>query len=227
MCGICGEWVGDGTAPSVSAIDRMTAVMTARGPDDVGMLVRRNMAFGHRRLSIIDLSTHAQQPMVDNTLGLGIVYNGEIYNYRELRDQLIAKGHAFFSHGDTEVILKAYHEWGEACVERFYGMFAFVLWERDSGRLVCARDRLGIKPFYYANRNGGFRFASSLPALLAAGDVDTSIDPVALHHYMHFHSVVPPPHTILKGIRKLPPATTLVIEPNGQRRERRDRKSVV
>lgn len=221
MCGICGEWVGDGTAPSVSAIDRMTAVMTARGPDDVGMLVRRNMAFGHRRLSIIDLSTHAQQPMVDNTLGLGIVYNGEIYNYRELRDQLIAKGHAFFSHGDTEVILKAYHEWGEACVERFYGMFAFVLWERDSGRLVCARDRLGIKPFYYANRNGGFRFASSLPALLAAGDVDTSIDPVALHHYMHFHSVVPPPHTILKGIRKLPPATTLVIEPNGQRRERR------
>lgn len=202
------------------AIERMTEWLEPRGPDDQGLLQRRNMAFGHRRLSIIDLSTHAQQPMVDNVLGLGIVYNGEIYNYRELRDELIAKGYAFFSHGDTEVILKAYHAWGDACVERFHGMFAFVLWERDSGRVLCARDRLGIKPFYYVNLKDGFRFASSLPALLQAGDVDTAVDPVALHYYMHFHSVVPPPHTIVRGIRKLPPATTLTIEPNGQRRER-------
>ena len=220
MCGICGEIAMGGHAPSMRAIERMTEVMVPRGPDDVGMLMRRNMAFGHRRLSIIDLSVHAQQPMVDNLLGLGIVYNGEIYNYRELRDELIAKGYSFFSHGDTEVILKAYHAWGDDCVKRFYGMFAFVLWERDSGRVFCARDRLGIKPFYYVNSKTGFRFASSLPALLQGGDVDTSIDPVALHHYMSFHSVVPPPHTIIKGIRKLPPATTLAIEPNGQRRER-------
>lgn len=220
MCGICGEICLEGRTPSVSAVEKMTAIMTPRGPDDVGMLVRKNMAFGHRRLSIIDLSTHAKQPMIDNTLGLGIVYNGEIYNYRELRDELIAKGYTFFSHGDTEVILKAYAAWGDACVERFYGMFAFALWERDSGRVFCARDRLGIKPFYYANVKDGFRFASSLPALVQAGDMDTSIDPVALHHYMHFHSVVPPPHTIIKGVRKLPPATTLVIEPNGQRHER-------
>jgi len=219
MCGICGEIGLQSRAPSIGAIERMADVMVSRGPDDAGLLLRGTMAFGHRRLSIIDLSTHAQQPMVDNMLGLGIVYNGEIYNYRELRDELIAKGHSFFSHGDTEVILKAYHEWGEDCVKRFYGMFAFVLWERDSGRVVCARDRLGIKPFYYTNTADGFRFASSLPALLAAGGVDTSLDPVALHYYMHFHAVVPAPHTILNGVRKLPPATTLVIEPNGQRRE--------
>ncbi len=221
MCGICGEITRRGHQPSVAAVEKMTATMVSRGPDDVGMLVRDGMAFGHRRLSIIDLSTHAQQPMIDNGLGLGIVYNGEIYNYRELRDELIGKGYSFFSHGDTEVILKAYHAWGEACVERFRGMFAFALWERDSGRVFCARDRLGIKPFYYVNLDsGGFRFSSSLPALVQAGNVDTSIDPVALHHYMSFHSVVPPPHTILNGVRKLAPATTLTLEPNGQRRER-------
>ncbi len=219
MCGICGEIRLDGSAPAVTAIDQMTARMTSRGPDDMGLYMRAQMGFGHRRLSIIDLSTHAQQPMVDNGLGLGIVYNGEIYNYRELRDELIAKGYAFFSHGDTEVILKAYHAWGEDCVKRFYGMFAFVIWERDTGRVFCARDRLGIKPFYYTNSGQAFRFASSLPALLAPNDLPREIDPVALHYYMHFHSVVPPPHTMVKGIFKLPPASTLVIEPNGQRRE--------
>ncbi len=221
MCGICGEIGISGRTPSVAAIERMTEWMVPRGPDDVGLLLRRNMAFGHRRLSIIDLSPHGQQPMVDNVLGLGIVYNGEIYNYRELRDDLIAKGYTFFSRSDTEVILKAYHAWGDGCVERFHGMFAFVLWERDSGRVYCARDRLGIKPFYYANLKDRFRFASSLPALLQSGGLDTALDPVALHHYMHFHSVVPPPHTLVRGVRKLPPATILTIEPNGQRRERR------
>lgn len=220
MCGICGEIGLNGRTPSMTPIERMTEVMTSRGPDDVGMLMRKSMAFGHRRLSIIDLSTHAQQPMIDNGLGLGIVYNGEIYNYRELRDELIAKGYAFFSHGDTEVILKAYHAWGDACVKRFSGMFAFALWERDSGRVFCARDRLGIKPFYYANTPDGFRFASSLPALVQSGGLDTSIDPVALHHYMHFHAVVPPPFTIIKGVRKLAPASTLSIEPNGRRVEK-------
>ena len=220
MCGICGELGLNGRTPSMAAIERMTAVMTPRGPDDMGMVMRKSMAFGHRRLSIIDLSAHAQQPMVDNDLGLGIVHNGEIYNYRELQDELIAQGYAFFSHSDTEVILKAYHAWGDDCVKRFHGMFAFVLWERDAGRVFCARDRLGIKPFYYANVKDGFRFASSLPALVQSGGVDTSLDPVALHHYMHFHSVVPPPHTLLSGVRKLPPATTLTIEPNGQRRQR-------
>jgi asparagine synthase (glutamine-hydrolysing) len=159
--------------------------------------------------------------MLDNELGLGIVFNGCIYNYRELRAALRALGYRFFSDGDTEVILKAYHAWGIACVERFHGMFAFAIWERDTGRLVLARDRLGIKPLYMAQLDNGLRFASTLPALLAAGDVNTDIDPVALHHYMSFHAVVPAPHTMLQGVRKLPPATVRVIEADGRSRDHR------
>ena len=177
------------------------------------------VAFGHRRLSIIDLAAASAQPMIDPELGLAVVFNGCIYNFRELRSELVGKGYRFFSQGDTEVILKAYKEWGPRCVERFYGMFAFAIWERDSGRVVLARDRLGIKPLYYVERPGRFRFASTLPALLAAGDVDTAIDPAALHHYLSWHAVVPAPMTILKGVRKLAPATICTIEPDGRRRE--------
>jgi asparagine synthase (glutamine-hydrolysing) len=219
MCGICGEITFGNVLPSIASVQAMTEKMTPRGPDGSGIFQINHLAVGHRRLKIIDLSEHAQQPMIDNELGLGIVYNGAIYNYPELREELIKKGYRFFSHGDTEVILKAYHAWGEACVEKLSGMFAFALWERDSGRLFLARDRLGIKPLYYTEISGRFRFASSLPALLSAGDVDTDIDGVALHHYMTFHSVVPAPSTILKGIRKLPPATTLMLEPDGRRRQ--------
>ncbi len=217
MCGICGEIRFDQNQPAVDAIARMNAVLTPRGPDGGGVFQMNRLAVGHRRLRIMDLSEHAQQPMLDNDLGLGIVYNGAIYNYPELRQQLKQKGYRFFSHGDTEVILKAYAEWGTACVEHFKGMFAFCLWERDSGRVFMARDRLGIKPLYYSDIPGALRFASSLPALLAGGEIDKDIDPIALHHYMHFHAVVPAPYTMLKGVRKLPPATMLVIEPNGQR----------
>jgi len=203
----------------VGAVRAMAEVLAPRGPDGGGVFAQGRIALGHRRLKIIDLSEHAQQPMVDPALGLAIVFNGCIYNYPELRDELIAKGYSFFSHGDTEVILKAYHAWGADCVKRFHGMFAFCIWERDSGRVVLARDRLGIKPLYLAEGPNRLRFASSLPALLAAGDVDTDIDPVALHHYMSFHAVVPPPFTILKGVRKLPPATVAVIEPDGTRKD--------
>jgi asparagine synthase (glutamine-hydrolysing) len=220
MCGICGEIRFDNRFPSSAAVQRMTDVMVPRGPDGAGLFQMNRLAAGHRRLKIIDLSEHAQQPMIDNELGLGVVYNGAIYNYPELRKELSAKGYRFFSTGDTEVILKAYAEWGDDCVQHFAGMFAFALWERDSGRVLLARDRLGIKPLYYNEQDGAFRFASSLPALLAAGDVDTRIDPVALHHYLSFHSVVPAPHTIINGVRKLPPATTLAIEPDGRRTER-------
>ncbi|MFN3546475.1 MAG: N-acetylglutaminylglutamine amidotransferase [Mesorhizobium sp.] len=215
MCGICGEIRLDGTAPSPIAIAKMTDMMAPRGPDGAGLVMHGNAGFGHRRLKIIDLSERAQQPMVDSGLGLTIAFNGCIYNYPELRAELEGEGYSFFSTGDTEVILKAWREWGEACVERFHGMFAFVIQERDSGRIVMARDRFGIKPLYLAETPGRIRFASSLPALLAAGDVDTAIDPVALHHYMSFHAVVPPPRTIIEGVRKLPPATIRVIEPDG------------
>ncbi len=221
MCGICGEIRLDGSTPSLYAVSSMMEVLQPRGPDGSGVVSHANAALGHRRLRIIDLSENARQPMVDPALGITIVFNGCIYNYPDLRRELEAKGYNFFSSGDTEVIVKAWHAWGEGCVQRFHGMFAIVLQERDSGRNVMARDRFGIKPLYLAEDGERLRFASTLPALLAAGDIDRSIDPVALHHYMSFHAVVPPPLTILNGVRKLPPATIRIIEPNGRSRDRR------
>jgi len=221
MCGICGEFRFDQTQPQAETLQAMNAVMVPRGPDAGGIFQMNHLAVGHRRLKIIDLSEQAQQPMVDNELGLGIVFNGCIYNYRELRTELRALGYRFFSDGDTEVIIKSYHAWGTDCVSRFHGMFAFALWERDSGRMVLARDRLGIKPLYVAEQANGLRFASTLPAMLAGGGIDTTIDPVALHHYMSFHAVVPAPHTILNGVRKLPPATVRVVETDGRSRDHR------
>ncbi len=218
MCGICGEITFDGSAAG-DAVRAMVEPLRRRGPDAGGLFQQDRVALGHRRLSIIDLASASQQPMLDSELGLAIVFNGCIYNFRELRSELSAKGYRFFSQGDTEVILKAYAAWGTRCVERFNGMFAFAIWERNTGRVVLARDRLGIKPLYYAEWPGRLRFASTLPALLAAGDVDTTIDPAALHHYMSLHAVVPAPMTILKGVRKLPPATVRIIEPDGKRRE--------
>src|ERR1700710_3094288 len=214
---IAGE-VTFGAEPDLSRLSRTTEALSSRGPDAGGIFAHGRLAFGHRRLSILDLSAASQQPMVDSELGLGIVFNGCIYNFRELRSELLEKGYRFFSEGDTEVILKSYHAWGKQCVQRFKGMFAFAIWERDSGRLILARDRLGIKPFYYTENSSRFRFASTLPALLAGGDVDTSLDPVVLHHYFSFHSAVPAPRTILRGVRKLPPATILTINPDGSRK---------
>jgi asparagine synthase (glutamine-hydrolysing) len=178
------------------------------------------VALGHRRLKIIDLSEAGAQPMVDSDLGLAVCWNGCIYNYKQLRAELIDAGYRFFSHSDTEVLLKAYHRWGDRFVERLYGMFAFAIVERDSGRVLLGRDRLGIKPLYLTEDSKRIRFASSLPALLA-GDrdksIDTRIDPIALHHYLTFHSVVPPPRTILRGVTKVPPASVVAIEPDGRR----------
>jgi asparagine synthase (glutamine-hydrolysing) len=220
MCGIAGELRRDGR-PDVAALRRMQDTMADRGPDGDGLWTERGTGLAHRRLSIIDLSERGAQPMVDPRLGLVCVFNGIIYNHRELHAELEAAGHVFFSTSDTEVVLKAYAQWGERCVDRFLGMFAFCVVERASGRAFLARDRLGVKPLYLAEADGALRFASTLPALLAGGGVDTSIDPVALHHYLSFHSVVPAPRTILAGVRKLPPATTLTVEPDGTRREQR------
>ncbi len=216
MCGICGELRFNENDASPAKIEAAMKILHSRGPDAMGMFVQENAALGHRRLKIFDLSKKSQQPMIDSDLGLAVVYNGAIYNYKELRKELEEKGYRFFSTGDTEVLLKAYHAWGKKCVDRLNGMFAFGIWHRDTGRLVLGRDRLGIKPLYYSARPDRFNFASTLPALLAGGDVDTDIDPVALHHYMTFHSVVPPPHTLLKGVKKLPPATLMTVEPGGK-----------
>ncbi|MEC9344276.1 MAG: N-acetylglutaminylglutamine amidotransferase [Pseudomonadota bacterium] len=216
MCGIAGEIRLDQNFADAAAVAAMTRALAPRGPDGSGVTAQGRIAFGHRRLKIIDLSENAAQPMFDPDLGLTLVFNGCIYNYPELRAELEGLGYRFFSTGDSEVILKAYHRWGAACVERFHGMFAFVIAERDSGTVTMARDRFGIKPLYYAQDGKRLRFASTLPALLEAGDIDTSIDRVALHNYMTFHAVVPPPRTILSGVRKLPPATTRTIGADGR-----------
>lgn len=221
MCGIAGELRFDGQEADLTALQEVTRAMAPRGPDAGGLNLHGNAALGHRRLKIIDLTDAAQQPMVDAALGLTVVFNGCIYNHQQLRGELEARGYSFFSSGDTEVLLKAYHAWGEEFVQRLNGMFAFAIVERDSGRVLIGRDRLGIKPLYYSEAPGCFRFASSLPALLAFGDIDTSLDPQALNFYFSFHAVVPAPWTILRGVRKLPPATLLRIEPDGTRSERR------
>jgi asparagine synthase (glutamine-hydrolysing) len=197
----------------------MTSELAPRGPDDSGIVIHGSIALGHRRLKVIDLSDKARQPMVDSQLGLTIAFNGCIYNYFELRMELQNEGYRFFSNSDTEVVLKAWHAWGTLCFNRFFGMFAFVIHERESGRVVMARDRFGIKPLYYTEASTVLRFASTLPALVKAGDVDTSIDRHALHNYMTFHAVVPPPRTILNGVKKLPPATVRVITRNGKSRD--------
>ncbi|ROR35030.1 N-acetylglutaminylglutamine amidotransferase [Inmirania thermothiophila] len=220
MCGICGELRLDGARPDLAALGRMLGELRRRGPDHEGAYEDGPLALGHRRLAIIDLSERAHQPMVDPELGLALVFNGTIYNYPELRRELTRLGYRFFSHGDTEVILKAYHAWGERCVERLHGMFAFGLWDLHARRLFLARDRLGIKPLYYARTGRWLRFASNAQALIAAGGLDTEIDPVGLHHQLTLHGVVPAPRTILRGLRKLPPATTLTVEADGAGRER-------
>jgi len=206
----------DGQPPEVGAVSAMAEAMAPRGPDAAGVWSQGRVALGHRRLKIIDLSEAGAQPMVDSDLGLAVCWNGCIYNYKDLRHELIGQGYRFFSHSDTEVLLKAYHLWGDRFVNRLKGMFAFAIVERDSGRVLLGRDRLGIKPLYLTEDARRIRFASSLPALLAGGGVDTRIDPLALHHYLSFHSVVPPPRTILSGVTKVPPASLVAIEPDSQ-----------
>ncbi|HLY96451.1 MAG: N-acetylglutaminylglutamine amidotransferase, partial [Sideroxydans sp.] len=221
MCGFCGKLRFDQVVPDMEVLRRMTAKLARRGPDHEGFFNGGALAFGHRRLAVIDLSSHADQPMVDDDLRLALVFNGTIYNYQELRAELMEMGYEFFSHGDTEVILKAYHAWGDNCVQRFYGMFAFAIWDMRDKSLFLARDRFGIKPLYYALDGTRLLFASTMQALLAGGGIDTSIDPVALHHHFTLHGVVPAPHTILAGIKKLPPAHTMRFTVSGEVRQSR------
>ena len=221
MCGLCGELRFDGLRPDRQTLKRMTDRLARRGPDAGGEYLSGPVALGHRRLAIIDLSERASQPMLDEALGLVLVFNGTIYNYPELREQLGARGYRFFSDGDSEVILKAYAEWGEECPVHLHGMFAFAIWDMKARRLFLARDRFGIKPLYYTLGPHGLRFASTSQALLAAGDLDTSIDPVALHHHLSLHAVVPAPRTVLRGLRKLQPAHSLTLSADSKARIRR------
>ncbi|MBB2497147.1 N-acetylglutaminylglutamine amidotransferase [Aquipseudomonas ullengensis] len=221
MCGIAGELRFNHQPADLAAIERVTHHLAPRGPDAHGFYSAGPLAFGHRRLKVMDLEAASGQPMIDNQLGLALVFNGAIYNYPELRSELEALGYQFHSRGDTEVLLKGYHAWGEALLPKLNGMFAFAIWERDREELFIARDRLGIKPLYLSRNGERLRFASSLPALLAGGDISSALDPVALNHYLNFHSVVPAPRTLLADVQKLPPATWLRIDANGHSQQQR------
>lgn len=221
MCGISGELRLDGQIPDLRNINAMMAKLEKRGPDHGGSYSDGPLAFGHRRLSIIDLSYKSSQPMVDAELGLALVFNGTIYNYPELRAELKAKGYHFYSDGDTETILKAYAEWGEDAPKHLLGMFAFAIWDMNKKTLFLARDRMGIKPLYYTLDKQAFRFASNTQALLATPNVDTRLDPLAIHNLFTLHAVVPAPRTVLKGIRKLPPAHSLTLHVDGRQELKR------
>lgn len=217
MCGISGELRFDNRPADLAAVERITHHMAPRGPDAWGFHSQGPVALGHRRLKIMDLSDGSAQPMVEPDLGLAISFNGAIYNFPELREELQALGYHFRSSGDTEVLAKAWHAWGKDMLPRLNGMFALAIWEPGSQRLLLARDRLGIKPLYLSCTGERLRFASSLPALLKGGDIDGSLDPDALNHYLSFHAVVPAPRTLVKGIEKLPPATWLMVDAQGNR----------
>ena len=216
MCGIAG-FIQSGSARRIAEpmliLRAMTDAVRHRGPDDEGYYVAGPVALGHRRLRIIDLETGGQ-PMTNEDGSLILVYNGEVYNFRELRVQLEAKGHAFRTHSDTEVILHAYEEYGEGCLDRFNGMFAFALWDGRRGRLFAARDRMGKKPFYYAMRDGIFIFGSEMKALLKHPLVRPEMSPYTMSRYLAF-GYVPAPDTIYHDVLKLPPGHQLIFE-NGR-----------
>jgi asparagine synthase (glutamine-hydrolysing) len=233
MCGICGE-IDFSNGVSVQPIQRMCKVLTHRGPDDQGMVfIKGNqylevkdssefipdenafeVALGHRRLSIIDLSMAAHQPMCNEDGSIWIVFNGEIYNFQEIRDGLEKKGHRFKSKSDTEVILHAYEEFGVECLNHFRGMFAFAIWDSKLQRLFMARDRLGKKPLVYTHQNGHLAFASEIKALLQIPGFERKVNDHALHHYLTYQ-YVPSPDSIFEGIKKLPPAHYLLYDRKG------------
>ncbi len=204
-----------GARASEQRIKGMLSELERRGPDDSGVYMNKHIGLGHRRLAIIDLSQAGHQPMHNADRSVSIVFNGTIYNYPELRLQLQKQGQEFVSTSDTEVILHAYEVWGEKCLDKLTGMFAFAIWDNRKQHLFVARDRLGIKPLYYSLTGNSFYFASNTQALLATGEVDTSIDVQALQHQLTLHGVVPAPRTILNGIRKLPPGHFMRVDSRG------------
>jgi asparagine synthase (glutamine-hydrolysing) len=216
MCGISGVFnLTSGQPVSSALLERMTRVLNHRGPDDQGMFLAGSVGLGHRRLSIIDLS-EGHQPLLTEDGRSAIVFNGEIYNYQALREELIDRGHRFRTRSDTEVILQAYSAYGEACVERLRGMFAFAVWDGANNRLFVARDRVGIKPLYYYSDGRKFLFASEIKALLQDPSVPRDLNCLALDDYLTF-GYVPAPKTIFQGIHKLLPGHTLTVTDQGVR----------
>ena len=217
MCGIAGILdLGSGSrhAHSLTAIAQgMTDSIAHRGPDDADVWTSPEnlVALGHRRLSIVDLSPLGRNPMFWDGGRLAIVYNGEIYNFQELRRELQNLGHVFRSQTDTEAVLAAYDQWGIDAVQRFVGMFAFALWDAAQKRLWLVRDRVGKKPLYYAERDGCLWFASELKAIARGPAFAGTLDPDGLRMYLKY-GYIPSPYTIYKSAKKLPPAHQLIAE---------------
>jgi asparagine synthase (glutamine-hydrolysing) len=215
MCGIAGQYCFEGRTPDRELLARMSERLIHRGPDGAGTEIRGSMGMVHRRLAIIDLSDEALQPMTNEDGTLWLVYNGEIYNYVELREELTGIGHHFHSQSDTEVILHAYEEWGTGCLQRFNGMWAFALWDERAQQLFCARDRFGIKPFYYTEINGSFLFASEIKALLEHPDVGKTPDDEVLGTYLAWGVQDHSARTMFGGISQLEPAHSLIVTKDG------------
>ena len=214
MCGICGEIRFDGAVIDQYTKDSMMDAISARGPDNSGHYSNQSIFLGHHRLSIIDTSDKSHQPMVDEQLSLVIVFNGVIYNYVSLRKDFEKRGYTFESSGDTEVILKAYHFYGEKCVEYLDGVFAFCIYDLNNKKTFIARDRFGIKPMYYKINKKYFSFSSSMQSLISKDIGDINQDAINYHFFLH--SVVPAPHTLFDNIFKLKPGHIILINNNGQ-----------
>lgn len=214
MCGIAGVWLRNQDTPTESVITTMRLTMRHRGPDDCGSHREPGVGLGHQRLSIFDLSIDGHQPMTNEDQTLWLVFNGAIYNFKELRQELVAAGHVFRSRTDSEVILHAYEQFGDRFVERLDGMFSFALWDRPRRRLVAARDRMGIKPFYYWWDGSMFVFASEIKAILRHPGVSITPNLDAIQQYLLFSHDYDD-STWFAGVRKLPPATCLVLSEDG------------
>ena len=211
MCGIAGIYNFDGAPASPVTVKAMTEAIAHRGPDGEGQFTDGPVALGHRRLSIIDLSDAAHQPMPSADGRLVITYNGEVYNFQELRIDLEAKGHSFRSRGDSEVLVTALREWGDAAVSKFNGMFAFAAWDRAKRRLVIARDRFGVKPVYYWSDGKTLLFASEIKAFLKFPGFKAKVNRRNLVEYMTFQNFISD-QTLFEGVRILPAGSMLVIE---------------
>ena len=222
MCGICGELSFGGAPVSARVLSAMATTIAHRGPDHAATFVdaRGNAGFGFRRLSIIDLREEAHQPIGNEDGAIQLVFNGEIYNYRELRAPLVARGHRFRSNADSEVIVHLYEEHGEEAIDRLDGMFALALWDRRQDRLLLARDRAGKKPLFVWSDQERIVFASEIKALLAHPELDIRIDEEALPYYF-LHGYVPHPGTFYRGISHVEPGTLVTFEADGRRRSRR------
>lgn len=214
MCGIAGLLQFDNQSADCDRTALLTKALTHRGPDDEGIIARGPAALGHRRLSIIDLEG-GRQPLANEDETIWITFNGEIYNYRELREYLRTKGYVFRTKSDTEVIVHAYEEWGDSCVERLRGMFAFAVLDERARRLFLARDHFGIKPLYYLRTDTFLAFASELQALRILPGVDWTLDLKAIDEYLWL-GYIPAPNTIYRNVKKLPPAHRLSVTFDGQ-----------